>query len=558
MQYSAKLKRTAAFLLVSLMLFVSGCTNTNITSTASPTATNKTTAKALISQGKINLSGNAASVDLTKGADTRNKYSLELSLDNAKKILTGKQSVSYINNSDITLNEVCFHLYPNAFKTKTTAPVDANDFSQAYPNGFSSGYITLTSLKEAGSAAKYTIEGTDGTVLRIKLKTPLKKGERVNLSFEYTVNLPNCLGRFGYGDKSINLCNFYPIACVYDSRGFNTDPYYEVGDPFYSDVADYNITLSIPKDYTIATTGQIKTENTNDSKKIVTIEATAVRDYAAIASNQFKRIEKKVGDTTVYSYYYTSTDDILGQLALTTGANSIELYEKLYGDYPYKTFSVTQTDFYVGGMEYPNLVLIDKSLYAQGAYSEMILKYVIAHETAHQWWYAMVGNNEVMEPWLDEALTDFTTQLYFTYYETPEYANAVYKAQVDYPYSLYSTYLKESLSKVSDDKKHTGMAYVDMPTYWYYDNTIYSILVYSKGVKIFDAIRSEMGDQAFFTALRNYYKENALGNTTKDVLIKAFSDASGKNMTDFINGMLRGSLPSEKKTSSLIRLKMAA
>lgn len=558
MQYSAKLKRTAAFLLVSLMLFVSGCTATNITPTPSPTATNKTTALSLISQGKINLSGNAASVDLTKGADKRNQYSLELSLNNAKKILTGKQSVSYINNSDITLNEVCFHLYPNAFKTKTTAPVDPNEFSQAYPNGFSSGYITLTSLKEAGTTAKYTIEGTDSTVLRIKLKTPLKKGERVNLSFEYTVNLPNCLGRFGYGDKSINLCNFYPIACVYDSRGFNTDPYYEVGDPFYSDVADYNITLSLPKDFTIATTGQIKTENTNDSNKIVTIEAKAVRDYAAVVSNQFKCIEKKVGDTTVYSYYYTSTDDVLGQIALTTGANSIELYEKLYGDYPYKTFSVTQTDFYIGGMEYPNLVLIDKSLYAKGAYSEMILKYVITHETAHQWWYAMVGNNEVMEPWLDEALTDFTTQLYFTYFETPEYASAVYKSQVDYPYSLYSTYLKEVLSKVSDDKKHTGMAYVDMPTYWYYDNTVYSILVYSKGVKIFDAIRSEMGDQAFFTALRNYYKENALGNTTKDVLIKAFTDASGKNMTDFINGMLRGNLPSEKKTSSLIRLKIAA
>lgn len=558
MQYSAKLKRSAAFLLVSLMLFVSGCTNTNVTSTVSPTATNKTTATTLISQGKINLSGNASSVDLTKGAEKRNQYSLELSLDNTKKILTGKQSVSYINNSDITLNEVCFHLYPNAFKTKTTAPVDPNDFSQAYPNGFSSGYITLTSLKEAGNTAKYTIEGTDGTVLRIKLKTPLKKGERVNLSFEYTVNLPNCLGRFGYGDKSINLCNFYPIACIYDSRGFNTDPYYEIGDPFYSDVADYNITISLPKDYTIATTGQIKTENTNDTNKITTIEAKAVRDYAAVVSNQFKCLEKKVGDTTVYSYYYNSTDDSLGKLSLTTGANSIELYEKLYGDYPYKTFSVAQTDFYIGGMEYPNLVLIDKSLYAQGAYSEMILKYVIAHETAHQWWYAMVGNNEVLEPWLDEALTDFTTQLYFTYYETTEYASAVYKAQVDYPYSLYSTYLKEVLSKVSDDKKHTGMAYVDMPTYWYYDNTIYSILVYSKGVKIFDAIRADMGDQAFFAALRNYYKENSLGNTTKDILIKAFSDASGKNMTDFINGMLRGNLPSEKKTSSLVRLKIAA
>ena len=102
------------------------------------------------------------------------------------------------------------------------------------------------------------------------------------------------------------------------------------------------------------------------------------------------------------------------------------------------------------------------------------------------------------------------------------------------------------LAKVDSEKKHLGQMYVDMPTYWYYDNTIYSILVYSKGVKIFDAIRGDMGDQAFFTALRKYYSDNALANVSKDDLISAFSKASGKSMADFINGMLRGNLPSEK------------
>ena len=290
----------------------------------------------------------------------------------------------------------------------------------------------------------YTITGEDASVLKVKLPTALKKGERVSFEFEYTVKLPNYLGRFGYGDKAYNLCNFYPIASVYDQRGFNNDPYYEVGDPFYSDVADYSVKLTVPSEFTVATSGVIKNEEKSGTSKVLTIEANAVRDYAAVVSNQFKCIEKKVGDTTVYSYYYNTTDDAYGKLALTTGAQSIELYEKLYGDYPYSTFSVVQTDFYIGGMEYPNIILIDQSLYEGGTYGEMILKYVIAHETAHQWWYAMVGNNEVLEPWLDEALTDFTTQLYFRYYETAKYADAVYDAQVAYPYSYYKTYLNET------------------------------------------------------------------------------------------------------------------
>ncbi len=547
MQYATKIRRIVAGTLAATLMFVSGCTASNNSATTKPTASAATEAKSLISQGKIDLNGTAtATVDLTKDSQKRNKYVLELSLDVNQKTITGKQSVSYINNTDISLSEVCFHLYPNSFKTEEKVPVASSEKKQAYPNGFSSGYITLTSLKAGGQKASFTITGEDSSVLKVKLPTALKKAERVTFEFEYTVKLPNYLGRFGYGEKSYNLCNFYPIASVYDERGFNNDPYYEVGDPFYSDVADYSVKLTVPSGFTVATSGVIKNEEKSGNNKVLTIEANAVRDYAAVVSNQFKCIEKKVNNTTVYSYYYDSTDDAYGKLALTTGAQSIELYEKLYGDYPYSTFCVVQTDFYIGGMEYPNIILIDQSLYEGGTYGEMILKYVIAHETAHQWWYAMVGNNEVLEPWLDEALTDFTTQLYFRYYETAKYADAVYDAQVTYPYTYYKTYLNETLAKVDNTTKHFGQMYVDMPTYWYYDNTIYSILVYSKGVKIFDAIRAEMGDQAFFTALRKYYSDNALGNVSKDDLISAFSKASGKNMADFINGMLRGDLPSEK------------
>lgn len=549
MQHSFKIKRLVSGVLVFALLLLSGCASGDVQ--PSPTASGNV--GSLISQGNIALSGQPADVDLNKNADTRNNYVLDLTLDTDNKTVTGKQTVSYINNADISLNEVCFHLYPNAFRDKDKVPVESDKMTTAYPNGFSSGYITLNTLKAGDKDAKYTITGEDATVLKISLAEPLKKGDRITFEFEYTITLPNYLGRFGYGDKSFNLCNFYPIACVYDEKGFNVDPYYAIGDPFYSDVADYNVTLTVPKDFAVATTGQVKKEEKSNKTKTLTIEADAVRDYAAVASEEFKRIERKVGDTVVYSYYYESTDDELGELALKVGAQSIELYEKLFGDYPYSTFSVIQTDFYIGGMEYPNVVLIDKSLYDDsGSYAELLLKYVIAHETAHQWWYAMVGNNEVTEPWLDEALTDFSTQLYFSYYETEKYASAVYNAQVEFPYTYYTAYLNEVLSNVDNDTKHMGKKYVDMPTYWYYDNTIYSILVYSKGVKVMEAIREDMGDQVFFDALRNYFSEHVLENVTKDDLIDAFSKASGKNMSTFINDILRGDLPGENSDTSML------
>src|SRR5699024_3207279 len=79
--------------------------------------------------------------------------------------------------------------------------------------------------------------------------------------------------------------------------------------------------------------------------------------------------------------------------------------------YPYSQFSVVEADFYIGGMEYPNLVMIDQSLYSDD--SEEYLELVTVHETAHQWWYGVVGNNQIEEAWLDEGLTEYSTLLYY-------------------------------------------------------------------------------------------------------------------------------------------------
>ena len=152
MQYAKKIRRIVAGMLAVSLMLVSGCTASNNSATIQPTASTASQTKSLISQGKIDLSGTATStVDITKDSQKRNKYVLELSLDVVQKTITGKQSVSYINNTDISLSEVCFHLYPNSFKTEAKVPVASSERKQAYPNGFSSlGYITLTSLK-AGS-----------------------------------------------------------------------------------------------------------------------------------------------------------------------------------------------------------------------------------------------------------------------------------------------------------------------------------------------------------------------------------------------------------------------
>src|SRR5665811_62045 len=95
---------------------------------------------------------------------------------------------------------------------------------------------------------------------------------------------PNSLGRFGYGSYTYNVANWYPIVSVYDQTGWNNDPYYAIGDPFYSDVADYKVSITAPKDQIIETTGTI-TRKINEGDHIKwEIDAKNVRDFAWVSS----------------------------------------------------------------------------------------------------------------------------------------------------------------------------------------------------------------------------------------------------------------------------------
>ncbi len=85
-------------------------------------------------------------------------------------------------------------------------------------------------------------------------------------------------------------------------------------------------------------------------------------------------------------------------------------YDQRIGAYPFSELDVVATPTSAGGIEYPGLVVIADSLYKEDTTFREV---VVAHEVAHQWWYSLVGNDQIDEPWLDEAFAQFTTALYY-------------------------------------------------------------------------------------------------------------------------------------------------
>lgn len=452
------------------------------------------------------------------------RYEIYADFNPEDKIINAVQTVKYKNNTKTTLNELYFYLYPNAFKNENETPFPGEEFSRAYPNGFDPGFIEINYIKAGREELDFQY---DGIYLQVFLPSKgLKQGRETTIEISFKVIIPNCLGRFGYGEKTFNICNWYPILAVYDENGWNLDPYYAIGDPFYSESSIYQVTIEAPKDFIIASTGkQIEVKDKDDTRKIWNIETGLVRDFAWTTSNEYKIASTTVNGIEIYSYYFHEEG---GKNALKSAAESIRLYNRYFGKYPYDTYSVAAADFYIGGMEYPNLVLIDRTLYG-GSY----LEYIVVHETAHQWWYGLVGSNQVKEAWLDEGLTEYSTIMFLEH----KYGKQGKQAYDDIVKTRYHFF---ELTNPSDFRVLRALNEFEG---W----KDYDALVYARGAMVFGEIREEVGDKTFRNVMSRYFEEYIYKNATTEDLIRLWEKET-KNVIDrcFFNKMLN-IMPDEEK-----------
>ena len=140
------------------------------------------------------------------------------------------------------MSAIYFTLYPNSFDNHgENIVVYEEDKCLAYPNGESYGNITIFSVKVNGNDAEFIVGGKYKETLKVGFDKTLKPNEKVSVFITFSVKLPNINHRFGYGNDTVNLTNFYPIACVYDGKNFYQNTYSKNGDPFYSECANYNL-----------------------------------------------------------------------------------------------------------------------------------------------------------------------------------------------------------------------------------------------------------------------------------------------------------------------------
>lgn len=333
-----------------------------------------------------------------------------------------------------------------------------------------------------------------GIVLTVPLPQPLLPGEsrRLDLIYTLTVPSPGTL-RFGQSQGVLALGNWYPVLAVYrPGTGWLTHSYTEVGDAFVTEVADYEATVITDPAVVVAPSGQVVAHADGRWQ----ISAPQVRDFALALSARYVVQERDLGSIRLVAYTLPE-HRAGGQAYLRWAAETLDWLQGWLSPYPWSTLRLAETvspDPLGVGQEYPTLIFLNQRSTAQPADSaDGYLAYLVTHEVIHQWFYALVGNDQVREPWLDEGITVHLSYQFL---------------RARYP-SLYPAAWNRLIQSYQAGRTVWPDRPLDVTIYEFANDTHYFTILYRKAALFLEDLRQRMGDAAYTRALRRYVQTYA-------------------------------------------------
>lgn len=400
----------------------------------------------------------------------RTRYRLSAVLDYPQQHLKVDQEIIYANQSGQTLSELLFVVEPNRWE-----------------DVFRLEKITLAD----GSAPNDVI--LDGERLWLLLPVPLGPGDMTGLSFSYSIHIPRYPGPLSYTGRQTNLGDWYLFLPPYiPGQGWLIHDPAAAGEHLVYEVADFLVDIQVldpPDGLQAAASALVEREGNRYRYRL-----DAARSFAWSASPEYQVLAGSTSGGVQVTGYVFPEHSGAGSAALATTLQAVELYSELFGPYPRTSLAFVEADFF-DGMEYDGLYFLGREYYAE--YSGSLKSYLVAlsaHETAHQWWYAAVGNDPALEPWLDEALCVYSEALYYERY-APD---------------LISWWWNFRVNRFSPDGS-VGSTIYDHDNFRSYVNA-----VYLRGALFFEDLRRYAGDQRFLTILSEHFSENLHQLATTD------------------------------------------
>ena len=352
-------------------------------------------------------------------------YDIKARLSPEAKTVEGREVLTWLNDSNVPVRELRFHLYLNAFKNnQTTYAKEAGgmppDFDRDPENW---GSITIREIGVLGGAdlkpSMAFLRPDDGnagdeTVMKVDLPEPVKPGEKIALALSFTSKLPKIVARSGFSGDFFMVAQWFPKVGVFQNEEWNCHQYHAWSE-FFADFGSYSVEITVPAKYVVGATGKRISERTNlDGTKTYVHHQEDVHDFAWAACPDFVEFHEPF----VLDGPRVSTDMILlvhrthlGQKDRYARAlrNAIEFYSRSYGAYPYETITLVDPApgaSRAGGMEYPTLFTAMTTFWMPRGL--LLPEETVVHEFGHNYWYGIVASNEFEEAWLDEGINTYS------------------------------------------------------------------------------------------------------------------------------------------------------
>ena len=394
-------------------------------------------------------------------------YDIAVELHESSNSISGKETITYTNNSPDALKYLWLQLDQNVLaddntlKSTSTEVVKDSAITKTYVDDvsdFKAGYDIKSVKQVSGKPLPFTI---NNTMMRVDLPQPLRSGEKYSFSLEWSYSI---VDRSVFGERSgmeyfpednnyiYTIAQFFPRMCVYDDyEGWQNKQFLGRGE-FALAFGDYKVRITTPADHIVAATGLL--QNPNDvlskvererfekaktsfdkpvfivteaeaiqrertkstSKKTWEFHAENVRDFAFASSRKFiwdAQAVKLATTTPLAMSFYSKEGNPLWEKESTKAVkNTLEVYSRYTIDYPYPVAISVHTASI--GMEYPMICFNFGRPNKDGSYSQATRQKmigVIVHEVGHNFFPMIVNSDERQTTWMDEGINSFVQLL---------------------------------------------------------------------------------------------------------------------------------------------------
>ena len=456
----------------------------------------------------------------------RAEYKMDIDFNVEKHQFKGSQEIKYYNNSPDYLNKVFYHLYFNAFqpnsmmdvRSRTIADPDRRVQDRIFNlTEEEQGWHKIKSLKQDGVKLKYTIEGT---ILEVELAKAIPPGGQSTFTMEFVSQVPMQIRRSGRNNREgidYSMSQWYPKLSEYDYQGWHANPY--VGREFHGVWGDFDVSISIDRNYIIGATGTLQnpnsigygyetgTVNRPDSKKLTwRFTAENVHDFVWAADPDYTHEKLEADDGTMLHFIYQKTEqnqEAWSKLPEMTNT-ALQYINKHFGKYPYPSYAIIQGGD--GGMEYPMATLIT------GNRPIASLLGVTVHELLHSWYQMVLGTNESLYPWMDEGFTSYASNRTMKHVMDPESDRNPHVGS-------YRGYI--ALAKSPNEE--AMITHADH----YSTNGAYGTASYGKGSVFLHQLEYIVGEEAFARGMLSYFDQWKFKHPNTNDFIRVMEKASG-------------------------------